>query len=301
MASSPYFNPANLDSGGALGEGVMLNRAAQGLYTPGSVFKLVTSGAVLESGLATPDTIYEDGDATEHFDGFAVSCGNNPPGTRSFDLRMAFAYSCNLTFARLGDSLGEDRLRAHSQRFGIGQAPPFPLPVASGGLSANRPMSRPELVSTAFGQGETLVTPLQMALIVAATAGDGSLPVPWLLADVPGERWSSLADERGTWRRAISRSSAAQLRDMMLAAALEGSARPAVEAAGMELGGKTGTAQLAEGQVPHSWFVGFAPASTPRVAVAVLVENGGEGHLVAAPIGGRVLSRALDAIGAKTP
>ena len=296
LVSLPTFDPRALDAGYSPEDPnrPLLNRATQGLYTPGSIWKAITLAAALEEGLATPDTIYADGDAEAFFDGFAVACNNNPEGTTRFDLAHAFGWSCNLTFARLGDELGEVRFRDYARRFGAESAPPFPLPVAESRLSQQLPMPRPELVSAAFGQGETLVTPLNMALVAAALAGDGSLPVPWLLSDVPGQRWSRVGDERGTWKRAVSRGTAEAVRRIMVISAEEGFARSAARAGGIRLGGKTGTAQLGGELAPHSWFIGFAPAEDPRLAIAVLVANGGEGSEVAAPIAGQILARGLE-------
>ncbi len=298
LVSQPTFDPASLDRGAPPPDDPrrpLFNRATQGRYTPGSVWKVVTLAAALEDGLTTLDATVADGDASDTFGGFRVACDNNPDGVTTFDMAHAFGWSCNLTFARLGTALGSARYRAHAERFGLGEAPPFPLPVASGSLSEHAELPPPELASAAFGQGEIVTTPLHLALIAAAVAGDGGLPVPCLLADVPGIRWGRLADERGTWRQPIGAATAAAVRRAMVVAATDGHARPARDAAGIEIGGKTGTAQLGGSQRPHAWFVGFAPADAPRVAVAVLVVNGGEGSAVAAPIGGRVLARAVAA------
>lgn len=301
LVSQPTFDPAALDTGEPVADAErqpLFNRATQGLYSPGSTWKTVTLAAALEEGIAALSDPLEDGDAVEHFEGFPVRCDNNPAGQRSFDLAQAFAWSCNLSFARLGRDLGAERYRRFAEAFGLGDAPPFPLPVAESSLSADAELPLPELVSAAFGQGEIQVTPLQMALVAAGIAGDGSLPVPYLLEDVPGLRWSRIADERGTWRRPIRADTAARVREAMITSARAGWARSAQDAAGIAIGGKTGTAQLDGEQAPHAWFIGFAPAEDPQVAVAVLVVNGGEGSAVAAPIGGRVLARAVAAEGA---
>lgn len=295
LVSLPTFDPADLDRGLAADDAAspLLNRATQGLYPPGSVWKIVTLAAALDAGLAAPDTVYDDGEGEDRFEGFAVACNNNPEGTTRFDLAHAFGWSCNRTFARLGVALGEPRYRGYARRFGLGFAPPFALPTAAGQISGKDRMSVPELASAAFGQGEILISPLHMALIAAAAAGSGRLPVPYLLDDVPGLRWSSLADEHGTWLPAVPHRVAEQLHEIMVVSARDGHARSAAVTAGLAIGGKTGTAQLGGEQAPHSWFIGFAPAETPRLAVAVLVVNGGEGGAVAAPIGGYVLGRAL--------
>lgn len=296
LVSQPSFDPERLDEAGGAEGADFVARSHQGLYPPGSTLKAVTLAAAYEEGLARPDEIVEDGDATGTFDGFAVACNNNPEGVTRFSLEEAFAYSCNLTFARLGEALGAARFTQALEDFGLAEAPPLPFPAAEASTGAADGMALPELVSAAFGQGEVLATPLHMALVAAALAGDGALPAPYLLEDVPGVRWGSLADERGTWRRAVSGGTAALLRRAMVRGVEDGWARGAASAGGpgFTAGGKTGTAETGGPEAPHSWFIGFAPAEDPRVAIAVIVENGGRGGDVAAPLAGRVLRRALE-------
>lgn len=298
LVSRPTFDPDSLDRDPALASDAdrrpLFNRATFGLYPPGSTWKTVTLAAALAEGVASPSDRFADGETVEYFDGFPVRCDNNPDGITEFDLAHAYAYSCNVTFARLGVALGRDRFAEWSARFGLGGAPPFPLGAAETSLSQDDAIEAPELASAAFGQGEVLVTPLQMALVAAAVAGDGALPTPYLLADVPGVRWRRIADERGDWRRAMSGSTAAEVRRIMVASVRDGWAGSAMigRAADFDMGGKTGTAEV-PGGAPHAWFIGFAPAERPLVAVAVLVVNGGDGARVAAPIAGRVLERAV--------
>jgi penicillin-binding protein A len=305
MVSQPTFDPAQLDGGQTdLNDPrrPLLNRATQGLYAPGSSWKTVTLAGALEAGLTRLGDEVNDGDAVGYFGGFGVRCNNNPPGVNRFDIAHAFAYSCNLTFARLADQLGADRYRALAQRFGLdGPPPPFPLPVARSVLGLDDRLDPAELASAGFGQGQLLVTPLAMALVAAAVARDGTMPVPYLLADVPGVAHREIADATGVWRRATRPDVAGQVREAMVTSVRDGWARSAVAGLDLTAGGKTGTAQLGPGQAPHSWFIGFAPADEPQVAVAVLVENGGEGAATAAPIGGRVLRRALQLHGKDGP
>jgi len=295
LASAPSFDPGALDSGATVPPTALLNRATVGRYPPGSTWKAVTLAAALDAGIAGEGDIREDGSAVEAFGGYAVQCNNAPEGVLSFDLLHAFAYSCNVTFARLGVQLGAERYRRSVASFALEETPPFPLGTVAGSLSRDAELGLPELASAAFGQGELLVTPLYMALVAAAIAGDGALRSPYLLADVPGVRWSSIADERGTWRRAMSPGIARRVRHAMVVSARDGWARSAGigRADGFTFGGKTGTAEVGDGQPPHAWFIGFAPADEPIVAVAVLVEHGGEGARVAAPIGGGLLEAAL--------
>ena len=254
---------------------------------------MVTLAAALNEGATRLDDVVADGDYTEYFEGFPIRCDNNPPGKTTFDIAHALGWSCNVTFARMGAELGERLVRAYAQNFGVNDTIPFPLPVAESSLSNDDEMSVAELASASFGQGEVLVTPMHMALVTAALAGDGTMPVPYLLETVPSVRWSTMADDRGTWRRSVSRDTAHKMRGALVLSATEGWARAARAGTDVSLGGKTGTAQVADGQ-PHSWFIGFAPADDPEVAIAVLVPHGGEGSVVAAPIAGRILQRALE-------
>ena len=295
MVSQPTFDPSQLDVDGTVSTAParpLFNRATQGVYPPGSIWKAITLAGALAEGLVQPTDFVEDGDRVAYFAGFPVRCNNNPPGQTRFDIAHAFGWSCNVTFAELGTKLGEDRFRRHARAFGIGDAPPFALPTAAGSISTHSRMDAPELASASFGQGELEVSPLQMALVAATLAGDGSVPVPYLLQGVDGVDDGAFHEVRGTWRRAVPDYVAQSMRDVMAVAARDGWARSAADAAGIPVGGKTGTAQLAEG-APHAWFIGYAPTDAPRVAVAVLVVNGGDGASVAAPIGGRVLAEAV--------
>lgn len=302
LVSVPTFDPASLDTLPPPADdpaSPLLDRATQGLYVPGSILKLVTLAAALEAGQVRLDDEVADGDRSEVLAGLPVACNNNPPGIERMTIRQALGWSCNLTFGRLGLALGTRAWTAQAEAFGLTEAPPFPLERAAASLGPPGGPEGADLVAAAFGQGPVLVTPLHMALMAAAIAGEGILPKPYLLADVPGVNWRAIADEQGAWRRALSPAVAAQLRDAMVWAAAEGWARPAGEAAGRPIGGKTGTAQLDGEQASHAWFVGFAPAEAPRVAVSVLVAHGGEGAKVAAPIGGRVLAEALASVEAQ--
>lgn len=299
LVSRPTFDPASLDAdpSDVLDDAArpLLNRATQGLYPPGSTWKAVTLSAALTEGIADPREVRDDGRAVEYFDGYAVSCDNNPPEAVRFDLVRAFAYSCNVTFARLGAALGADRMRAHAAAFGIVDEPPFPLPTVAGNIGLEDDGDLPALASTAFGQGELLVTPMHMALVAAAIARGGRMPKPYLLADVPGARWRGIADERGTWRRPMAGRVARGVSEAMAVSALEGWARSAYQGRtpGFTLGGKTGTAEAPGGE-PHAWFIGFAPADEPTVAIAVLVARGGDGATAAGPIAGMLLEMAVE-------
>ncbi|MFQ6058489.1 MAG: peptidoglycan D,D-transpeptidase FtsI family protein [Anaerolineae bacterium] len=297
LASRPYFNPNTLDQDW---EGLkadpsnpLINRATQGRYPPGSTWKTVTLAASLQEGLAFPGDIFDDGDAELVVEGFPIHCDNNPRGVNSFDLAHAYGYSCNLTFARLGLELGTKRYKEYGARFGLGQPLPLEIPTVASQLANDPFMDRVLLASTAFGQGELAVTPLQMALVAAAMANDGAIPRPHLLLQVRDKEGNVLKEaEEGIWQIAVTPRVARQVREMMVVSVEEGWARGA-RIPGVQVAGKTGTAEVGGGAKPHAWFIGFAPAQEPRYAIAVLVENGGEGSRVAVPIARQVLEAAL--------
>ena len=297
LVSHPTFDPNTLDQDWerlkADPSSPLLNRATQGRYPPGSTWKTVTLAAALQEGLVFPGDVFDDGDAELIVEGFPIHCDNNPRGVNSFDLAHAYGYSCNLTFARLGLELGTKRYKEYALRFGLGQSLPLEIPTAVSQLANDPFMDRVLLASTAFGQGELAVTPLQMALVAAAMANDGAIPKPHLLVRVQDREGNVLREaETGIWQIAVIPRVARHVREMMVVSVEEGWARGA-KIPGVQVAGKTGTAEVGGETEPHAWFIGFAPADEPRYAIAVLVENGGEGSRVAVPIARRVLEAAL--------
>ncbi|WP_322795034.1 penicillin-binding protein 2 [Tepidiforma sp.] len=295
MVSVPTFDPGAL---GSTGEALLsdpaaplLNRATQGLYPPGSTFKTVTAAAALEAGIVTPETIVEcPGEIV--IDGFPISCRNTPQGVGTYPFSAAFTYSVNAVFARLGVELGWARLEETARAFGFEAAPPFPLEAAVSRLA--RPGSERStvlLASTAFGQGELLATPLQMALVAAAVASGGEVPTPRIALDAwrAGQRVEVLSQPSS--RRAIDPGVAVQLQAMMRSVVTAGQAS-GLAIPGVAVAGKTGTAEAGDG-TSHAWFIGFAPLEDPQVAVAVVVEAGGQGGAVAAPIAGAVIEAVV--------
>jgi peptidoglycan glycosyltransferase len=186
------------------------------------------------------------------------------------------------------------RLRDYAQGFGFDQPIPFDLPVAPSRFATHPQMTPPELASTAFGQGELQATPLLMALAGAAVANGGAMPAPYLVAEIRGPEGTVQRPHLpGSRLRQVMRpATAATLNRLMVESVDEGYARPA-QIAGVKVGGKTGTAEVGAGRTPHAWFVGYAPADNPRVAVAVILEHAGSGTDVATPVGRRILEAAL--------
>jgi peptidoglycan glycosyltransferase len=290
LASRPTFDPNRLDEEwDTLREAPgkpLLNRATQGLYPPGATFNLVIMAAALEEKIAAPDEVFHDRYGSEQVDGVAVRCASHP-GLAAFDLLHAAAYGCNVAFAQLSLRLGSVRTADYAAWFGVGLIPILEIPAQAGQVAGALPLSTETLVSTGFGQGEVLVSPLHMALAAATIARDGEMPKTTLLLDQP-------ALARGVVRPETAR----LVRQAMVLAVTEGPAGQAA-APGVTVAGKVGAAESGRDTPPHAWFVGFAPAGpedTPRLAVAVVVEYGGQGSQVAAPLAGQLLALALAAL-----
>ncbi|MFN2520609.1 MAG: peptidoglycan D,D-transpeptidase FtsI family protein [Candidatus Limnocylindria bacterium] len=278
----------------------LLDRVTQGLYPPGSVFKIVTTAAGLENGLDPNARIRVDdpfqGDRS--WGDYFVRSSSRAHG--EFDLSLAYQRSENIYFAKVGLQVGGPKLAEYASRFGIGVRPKLDIAertVASGQISTSGTLDRPTLVAdTSFGQGELLVSPMQMLLVAAAIADRGTMPTPHYASEVrDGEGRRIRAVDPGPQGQVIRPDTARTITQAMVdAVEAPGAFGAGARIGGVKVAGKTGTAENAAGAA-HGWFVGFAPADAPTVAVAVLIENAPGGGLDAAPVGGAVLKAALGA------
>jgi peptidoglycan glycosyltransferase len=272
----------------------LLDRASQGLYPPGSTFKIVTAAAAIESGWDPSAKVRVDHPyrADPSWGNYAV---RSPTQAHDdFDLVSAMARSENIYFAKAGLATGAQRLAEYASRFGIGSVPRCEL-QASRGQVATGTIDRPTLVAdTSFGQGELLISPLQMALVAATIARGGSLPTPHYATAVLDARGDPLRlVEPGAAGQVIRPDTAATIAAAMVAAVeAPGAFAYGARIPGVRVAGKTGTAEVPSG-APHGWFVGFAPAENPTAAVAVVIENSPKGGEDAAPVGAAVLRAAI--------
>ena len=269
-------------------------RPTDGLYNPGSTFKTVTASAMIDSGEATAETVFRDEGIFE-VDGRIIEELNRPdPNKVNWTLEESYAYSLNVVFAQLGLQLGSQELWDYARRFGFGESIPFDFETATTQIASSRDAlnNRALLADTGFGQGQILASPLQMTMVVAAVVNDGVMMEPYTVDRVLGAEGEVL-EEFGNdeWRRAISGDSAAVVRDLLLATANYGYSQAAL-IEGLTVGGKTGTAELGEGE-PHSWFTGFAEDGDRALVVSVIVERGGPGSQAALPVGRALLEAAF--------
>jgi penicillin-binding protein A len=278
-----------------------LNRAIAGdLYPPGSTFKLITAAAALSSGKFTEQSQIP-GPATLVLPQSTVNlptddhqpCG---PGNKT-TLTHALEISCNTAFGWLGLDLGGDALRAQAAKFGFGDALEVPMRVTPSTVPAQ--LNAPQTAQAAIGQYDVRVTPLQMAMVSAAIANKGVVMNPYLVLDSRDSDLNIIDQAQPEQlSQAVSANVAAALTRMMVTVVQSGTGTPA-QIPGIQVAGKTGTAQNVQGGAPHAWFTAFAPASDPKIAVAVVVENGGNagseafGGKVAAPIARQVIEAVL--------
>jgi penicillin-binding protein A len=310
MASTPTYDPNELSSHepaairdyAAQLDGMeidpRLNRAIDARYSPGSIFKVVVSAAALASGEYTPDTVVpapaeltlpQSTSTLENFGGSAC----DPSGEQS--LIDALTISCNTAFAQLGIDLGEERVREMAEAFGItGEG--FDIPLTVEGSTLGEIENDAQLGVSSIGQQDVQLTPLQAAMIASAVANDGTLMSPYLVDQVRAPDLSVIDQtDPDELSEPVSAEVAEGLTEMMVSVVEDGSGRRA-QISGVQVAGKTGTAENAGPD--HNWFIGFAPADDPQIAVAVFVANGGgTGGDVSAPIAGDVMQAYLEGQG----
>jgi len=313
MVSSPSYNPNALASHdlGRVQQAwerlqgdenrPMLNRAIQEIYPPGSTFKLVTAAAALSSGQYEPDSIVPGGtslDLPQTDTNLVNDSGGNCGGSK-ITLTQALMVSCNVSFGYLGMDLGDDVLREQAQKFGFGEKY---LDDLNGQVESRFPEDPdpPQTALSAIGQFDVAATPLQMAMVTAGIANGGTVMKPYLVDEVRSPDLETLekAGPEAFRSNAVTSSVARDLTQMMIEVVDRGTATTA-QIPGIKVAGKTGTAQSSPERPPYAWFVSFAPADNPEVAVAVLVEDAGvernaiSGSGLAAPIAKRVMEAVI--------
>ncbi|MGH2657284.1 MAG: peptidoglycan D,D-transpeptidase FtsI family protein [Actinomycetota bacterium] len=281
----------------------LVSRATDTFFPPGSSFKVVTAAAALESGrgpdFALPNPSSLDlPQTTANLDNFG---GSQCSGGSQIDMASALQQSCNVYFAQLAMEVGADTFVEQAHRFGFSEDIPFDIPFVEGEIPDPDAfdLDIPALAQSGIGQRDVRTNVLHMALIAGSIGNDGVMMVPRLVSEIrdPDARIlrSFEPEEFGTPMRPEN---ARTLTEMMVSVVDAGTGT-AAQIPGVRVAGKTGTAQTAEGQAPHAWFIAFAPAEAPEVAVAVVVLNGGDlgneitGGQASAPIAQAVMEEAL--------
>jgi peptidoglycan glycosyltransferase len=270
-----------------------LCRPLQGLYPPGSVFKVFTAAVGIDLGLTTPKTQYVCTGQLK-VDHSVVKC-RKPEGHGKLDLTWALADSCNVTFAQVGLKIGPDHYADYIKRFHLLDPSLLPIEGVTGRMADFKGFKgRIQLANAAYGQGLDALTPFSIARMVAAIANKGVAFQPYIVQRIQTPE-GTLVEEGGaqSFGQVIQPATARQVTQMMIDVVEKGTGRR-VRISGVKIAGKTGSAENPHGQ-SHAWFVAFAPADDPQVAIAVVVENAGAGGEIAAPIARDVMRALLKA------
>lgn len=301
MVSKPSYNPNDLDAAmaaansGSAENSPLINRAVSGLYPPGSTFKTITTASALEniSGVKS-ESFEDDGRIVFNSNQSLQNAGGQAYGSQT--LEQAFINSSNVVFGTLAMELGNSKLKATAEKFGFNNSIPatgFTLTKSS--FPTLESYEKGMIAQSGIGQSSIVATPMQMALVASAIANDGVMMQPTLVNEV--------VDMNKTTLSKTSYKKYGQVLSSEDAQTIAGYMKNLVDDhnwssfSGIDAAGKTGTADHTDSNgklaTPHSWFIGFAPADNPKVAVAVIIENGNWGASKAAPAAAQILKSAI--------
>lgn len=269
----------------------LLARATQGLYAPGSTYKIATAAAAYDTGRIA-ETFEDTGTFTQG--GMKVdNYGKKAYG--EIGLKRGFELSSNFVFCTLGYELGPDKVKETAEKFGVNKEIPFDISVSRSKIQYKK-IEKEDAALVSIGQGQLLMTPLHVAMMGASVANGGKMMRPYLVdtvTTVSGVKLS--ATKPDVLYQSMTEDCAAYLDDLMQGVVKNGTGSGA-RISGVTVAGKTGTAEN-ETNKDHAWFVGYAPAEAPSIAVAVLLEyDGGAGGSNAAPIARRVMQKYLNSM-----
>lgn len=303
MVSKPTFNPNNLAeemnkaNSGSADYSPLINRALNGLYPPGSVFKTVTLTSALENMSSVTSRIFNDNGKIKFKDGRTMSNFANI-ANGSINLKDAFRLSSNVVFGTLAMELGNETLKSTAEKFGFNSVITGPgVSITASNFPTLNSSELGNIAQSGIGQGSVLSTPMQMALVAATVANDGVMMQPKLVNSIVDKDQNTIKSiDSKELRQVMSSDIAGTVQDYMTNL-INKNLNRWPEFKGTNAGGKTGTADytLPDGTeaIPHSWFIAAAPMDDPQIAVAVIVENGGSGSGVAAKIAGKIVRQSV--------
>lgn len=297
MVSNPSYDPLTVEDyrGSDASDSVLVNRATMGKYTPGSVFKIVTTAAILRDYPALADETFTCTGTYACGTGEVVCYHQIAHGEQT--LQEAFANSCNCAFAHYAETLGHSALLSTAERLGFNKDFIFDdLSVYRSSYETPGEEQTLEFAWSAIGQYKDTVTPMHMCMLAAAVANDGVMLEPKLVKSIMNARnYEYITLQTEEYGTVLSSEEAQTLRELMINAVTRGTAKNAA-VKGYTIGGKTGTAEVSDDKTvePHSWFVGFVDDETHPIAIAVVCEYGGAGSAAAAPLASRVFEKAIE-------
>ncbi|MHC1746341.1 MAG: peptidoglycan D,D-transpeptidase FtsI family protein [Negativicutes bacterium] len=295
MVSKPSFDPAELASQwqsiSSATDAPLLNRATQGLYPPGSIIKVMVAEAALSKRIASPNSSFDCSGTLPIGRDYTLS-EDKQTAHGHLSLKEALAVSCNITFGRLSLELGRNNMEDVFEKYGFQKPLTTDLQESACQLPKFNSLSDGDLAQLGIGQTSLLVTPLRMAILAEVFANHGVIMKPFLVQRVVTPDGTVIEQNQPQkWLSPADPGLANLVAEMMVAAVANGTGS-AAQIRGIKVAGKTGTAENPHG-ASHAWFIGFAPADNPQIAVAVIIENGGSGGGVAAPVARKIFTQAL--------
>ncbi len=267
-------------------DGIYMNRLIDGLYTPGSTFKIVTAASAIENKADINDWEFIcEGEII--IDGVKVTC---PHSHGKLSFKTAFSNSCNCAFARLSADLGKEKLTSAANEFGFGESFAFGKGQTEKSRIDLSNAEKGDIAWAGVGQYTTLVNPYHMLTIVGSVANNGTAVLPYAVSTVATPEGRIIEEATAVSRASVSQNVAKQLKEMMRFTVEDNYGDWRFK--GLEMCGKTGTAEISDEEEPHSWFVGFSENPSCPVAIVVVVENGGWGSSAALPIASSVMDSA---------
>ncbi|HZJ82425.1 MAG TPA: penicillin-binding protein 2 [Clostridia bacterium] len=297
MVSHPTFNPNNLEAD--IDGDVLVNRSTEGLYAPGSIFKVILASSVLDNtDLFLDNTFNCEGETMIGSE--KIGCFNGQEHGE-VDLKQAMIVSCNGSFAHMGVELGRERLLKTGKAFGFNEDFIFPdLKLAASRMPLKAGIPKEKLGFTSIGQGDIQVTPMHMAMVASSIANDGVMMEPKLILKVlsrNSNEQKTLKPKR--YKRTIEPENVVKLKDMLEAVVTEGTGKAAT-IKGKIVAGKTGTAEVMteDSEIRNNaWFIGYVESKTSNIAISIVLEDlppGETGGKTAAPMAGQILKKAID-------
>ena len=292
MVSLPDFNPETIEKDWPSmmedENSPFLARATQGLYPPGSTYKIVTAAGVYDNGVTTEtfddEGLFKKDDVTVY--------NYNKESFGKLDIKTAFEVSSNYVFCTLGYEMGADAVKAEAEKFGVNKSFDFDIPVSQSQIQYKK-MTDLDGALVSIGQGGLVMTPLHVAMMASAVANNGKMMKPYLVETVTTENGTVIGQTKpSVLYDSIGTACADYIEDMMIGVVEDGTGTGA-QISGITVAGKTGTAEN-ETDKDHAWFVGYAPVENPTICVAVVLENAAtSGGKSAVPIAKNIIRKFL--------
>lgn len=298
MVSKPSYNPNTVvknwsslikDSND---DSKLVNRATQGLYPPGSTFKVLTA---MEYMIENPDS-YNDFSyqckGTDHVANHVIHCYDNERHGK-LSLKTALAESCNGAFATLGTQIDLKKFHSLAEKFGYNKSLAVDFEYNKSKFVLNEKSDDGELTQTVIGQGKTLITPLENAMIASTIANDGKMMTPYVVDRVENDAKQEVKSYEPNQRGQVVEEWVAKKMNNMMKEVVASGTGSSLKSLSYDVAGKTGSAEVDSEGTTHAWFIGYAPANNPKIAISVVVEGAGTGSQYAVPITKKMMQNYL--------